>query len=404
MEKKIIWVINQTAGKPNSGWGERHYYLSNYWIKKGYDIKIISGSYNHLFINQPKVSKNIFTVEKLIEGISFCWVKIPKYDGGSVFKLWSMVVFAFRILFLKKKYIGKPDIIIVSSMPLFQIISGIYLKWKFNSQKLFFEIRDLWPLTPMCLSGYSKYNPIIIVMKWIEKVGYKKSDKIVSLLPNADKYINKISKNPSKFHWIPNGIDESLLINQDLPLSISLNIPKDKFIIGYTGSMGMANALEYLIETSIKLKKNNEIHFVLVGDGYLKEDFKELTKLNNNITFINKIRKDQIQSILKLFDICYVGRYNNKLYDNGVSYNKYFDYMLASKPILESSNRINSPAELAGCAKVVLPESAKSIIDGINEFKRMSTDELESIGKKGYGYVKKNHNFEYLSNKYLELF
>ena len=289
-------------------------------------------------------------------------------------------------------------------MPLFQIISGIYLKWKFNSQKLFFEIRDLWPLTPMCLSGYSKYNPIIIVMKWIEKVGYKKSDKMVSLLPNADKYINKISKNPSKFHWIPNGIDESLLINQDLPLSISLNIPKDKFIIGYTGSMGMANALEYLIETSIKLKKNNEIHFVLVGDGYLKEDFKELTKLNNNITFINKIRKDQIQSILKLFDICYVGRYNNKLYDNGVSYNKYFDYMLASKPILESSNRINSPAELAGCAKVVLPESAKSIIDGINEFKRMSTDELETIGKKGYGYVKKNHNFEYLSNKYLELF
>ena len=57
-KKKIIWVLNMTAGTPYSGWGERHYYFSKYWIKKGYDIKIISGSYNHLFHNQPKLEEN----------------------------------------------------------------------------------------------------------------------------------------------------------------------------------------------------------------------------------------------------------------------------------------------------------------------------------------------------------
>ena len=52
MSKKVIWVINQTAGKPDSGWGERHFYFANYWVQKGYVVKIISGSYNHLFKKQ----------------------------------------------------------------------------------------------------------------------------------------------------------------------------------------------------------------------------------------------------------------------------------------------------------------------------------------------------------------
>ena len=200
MSKKVIWVLNQTAGKPDSGWGERHYNFSKYWIKKGYAVKIISGSYNHLFINQPKTSNKTFTLEEVEDGITFCWVKIPTYDGGSVFKLWSMIVFAFKTIFLKSSLIEKPAIIIVSSMPIFQILAGIYLKRKFKAEKLFFEIRDLWPLTPMYLSGFSKYHPMVIIMKWIEKYGYKKSDEIISLLPNAHSYINKISGNPSKFH------------------------------------------------------------------------------------------------------------------------------------------------------------------------------------------------------------
>lgn len=404
MGKKIIWILNQTAGKPDSGWGERHYYFAKYWIQKGYTVKIISGSYNHLFINQPQISNKTFTIEEVEEGITFCWVKNPKYDGGSIFKLWSMIVFSFRILFLKDKALGKPSIILVSSMPIFQILSGIYLKRKYKAKKLLFEIRDLWPLTPIHLSNYSKFHPMVVLMRIIEKIGYKKADEIISLLPNAYKYIDKISGNPSKFHWIPNGIDEKLLKRELLPDTIKNKIPADKFIVGYAGTIGMANAMEYFINASIQLKKNLKIYFVLVGDGYLKNQYKVQTKNSKNITFIDKIPKNQVQDLLKLFDICFVGRYKNKLYDYGVSYNKYYDYMLSKKPILESSNNINSPAELAQCGLIVTPEDSAAIVDGIVKLEAMDTVELDEIGMKGYDYVKKYHNFEHLSEKYLELF
>ncbi len=393
-----------TAGKPDSGWGERHYYFSKFWVKKGYDVKIISGSYNHLFHNQPKVGKETFTLEEVEKGITFCWVKIPEYDGGSIFKLWSMIVFAFRILSLSTKQLGKPSIILVSSMPIFPILSGWYLKKKHKATKLLFEIRDLWPLTPIYLKGYSKWHPMVLVMAWVEKFGYRKADAIISLLPNAHTYINKISKDSSKFYWIPNGIDETLLVNEKLPDAVKKQLPKDKFVIGYTGTMGMANALEYLIEASIMMKENTNIHFVFVGDGYLKKELQEQVKNTNNVTFISKINKNQVQNMLSYFDVCFVGRNKTKLFDYGVSSNKFFDYMLAKKPVISSSNKIKDPVELSGCGFVVEAESATTIVDGILKFYEMSVKEREKMAKKGYDYVKKHHNFEYLSDLYIKLF
>ncbi|OIQ36300.1 MAG: hypothetical protein BM563_11115 [Bacteroidetes bacterium MedPE-SWsnd-G1] len=403
MSKKTIWVLNQTAGKPSSGWGERHYYFAQKWLEKGYDVKIISGSYNHLFHTQPIIGKETFTLEKIQDNLCFCWVKIPKYKGESIFKLWSMMVFAFKTLFLSAKLLRKPDVIIVSSMPIFPLLTGLYLKNKFKIKSLLFEIRDLWPLTPMYLKGYSKWHPMVLIMAWIERLGYRKSDAVVSLLPNAYNYINNISKDPSKFHWIPNGIDDGLLEKEELSEDFIAKIPKNKFIIGYAGTMGMANALEYFVEAS-GLIKNDQVHFLLVGEGYLKEDLMNVSKSQSNITFLPKVNKNQVQQVLSLFDVCFIGRNDTPLFNYGVSSNKYFDYMLASKPVLVSSNLIKDPVELSGCGITVAPESAQAIVDGIQRLSNLSTEELNKFGRLGKQYVKKYHNFEYLSNQYLKLF
>ena len=53
--KKNIWIFNQYAGDSESGWGERSMYLSEEFIKMGYDVTIFSGTYNHLFSKIEKV-------------------------------------------------------------------------------------------------------------------------------------------------------------------------------------------------------------------------------------------------------------------------------------------------------------------------------------------------------------
>lgn len=58
---KNIWVINQVAGNPESGWGERHYYFSKKWIEDGYNVWIISGSYNHMFKTFPETEGQFYS-------------------------------------------------------------------------------------------------------------------------------------------------------------------------------------------------------------------------------------------------------------------------------------------------------------------------------------------------------
>jgi len=397
-----IWVINYFAGTPLSGWGERHYYLSEGWVQNGYVVTIISSTYNHMF-NHFAYADHQFNFEE-VDGRRFCWVRTPMYNPKSVKRFWAMLVFALKVYFVPASKAGRPDIIIVSSMPIFSVITGWLLKRRYKAQKFIFEIRDLWPLTPINLMGYSRYHPFIIFMAWLEKVGYRKSDHIVSVLPNSSVYINSISLNSEKFNYIPNGISEVMCGNEILPNDIAVYLPAKKFIIGYAGTLGMANALEYFVEAARILSGNENLHFVLAGDGYLKKELVEKTADLNNITFIPKIKKLYMQSLLGQFDICFIGRTGSPLFDHGVSSNKYFDYMLAGKPVLVSSNQIKDPVEMSGCGITVKPDDARTISDGILKLYSLSKDERLEMGLRGREYVLKYHNFDYLSAQYEKLF
>jgi len=401
MKNKTIWVINQFAGTPESGWGERHYYFAQYWIKNGYDVKIISSSYNHMFSKVVEV-EGLYKHENY-KGIDFYWIKTPHYNPKSILRFYSMLIFMLKVFFIPVRKIGIPNHVIISSMPIFPILNGYYLKKKYKA-KLYFEIRDIWPLTLQLLGNKSHNHPAVKFIGWFEKIGYKKADAVVSLLPNAKKHIEKIAKKKVDFRYIPNGIDENLLVNEKISDDIIDKIPIEKFIIGYTGTIGLANALEYLIEAAIKLKDNKDIFFVIVGDGYLKKELVEKTKNINNILFIPKIKKNQVQHILSFFDLCFIGRTGSKLFKHGVSANKFFDYMLAKKPILDSNNHIKDPVELSGGGVIVEPDNPDAIVKGILHFYEMSQKERNKIGILGYNYVKKYHNIKYLSDLYLNLF
>lgn len=400
--RKNIWIINQFAGTPDSGWGERHYYFSKNWIEKGYNVTIISGSFNHMFTKMPE-APNLFNFES-VNGTRFCWVKTPIYNPKSVMRFWSFLVFALKVYFLPVKVLGKPDVIVVSSMPIFPVLTGYFLKIRYSASRFYFEIRDIWPLTLILLGKVSTWHPAVIFIGWFERFGYKKADKIVSLLPNAAEHFEDVANCGNKFVYIPNGLDDGVLVKESIPEKFKSLIPLDKFIIGYTGTLGLANALEYFVAAAGLLKEDKRFYFIIVGDGYLKDELTETSKDFGNILFLPKIRKNQVANMLSYFDVCFVGRNDTPLFKHGVSANKYFDYMLASKPILDSNNLIKDPVELSGCGIIVKPDSAEAIRDGIIELFEMGSEIRQEMGARGKEFVKNNHNIQFLSNEYIKLF
>lgn len=401
---KNIWIINEYAGTPYHGMTFRHYYLAKEFVKLGYKVTIFTSSFSHYKLKQHLEVKNTFTKEN-IDGIDFVWVKMPSYKAPkSLGRIRNWFLFASKLFFIPFLKLEKPDSILVSSLPLHPIVSGKYLANKYNA-KLIFEVRDIWPLSAIELGGYSAKNPFIKHLQWLEDFAYKKSDAVVTLLANAYEHMKTRGLSEDKFNYIPNGIslDEVRQI-EELDEKTIKQLPKNKFIIGYAGTFGIANALDSFIEAAKILKNNDSIAFVLVGDGKEIEKMLELAKDCKNVHFVNPVNKNQVQSVLHYFDVCYIGLKNDPLFKYGVSPNKLFDYMYSGKPILYAINSASfKPVTNINAGLDIESENPKAVVNGVLKLYSMSKEERNQMGQNGKKYVLAHHDYKHLAERLLKV-
>ncbi|RZN84178.1 MAG: glycosyltransferase WbuB [Winogradskyella sp.] len=406
MQKKNIWLINQYLCTPElNGDGHRHSYLAEHWIKKGYDVTLITSSFSHVPYRHNKF-KGLFKIKN--DPIRTLLIKGNKYgETQGVSRIFSWIIFFSLLFFIPTKKLPKPDIIIVSSNSLLPILNTVYFfKKRFKGLKFVLEIRDIWPLTLTELGGFSTKNLFIRFLAWVEKLGYNNADHIVSLLINTDEHIKNItSQKPKKYSWISNGFDLNNIDKNQVKISQKMQqqIPKNGFIIGYAGSLGKANAMEYIINAVNNLNKQS-IYVCIVGSGNDTEKLKDLAKDTANIIFFDRIPKKQVQSFLSYCDLLFFSTKKSNLYKYGISANKTFDYMYAEKPILLSASTKDNVIEIADCGYVVEPENEKVLIEKILEIEKMSIEERQAMGMKGKKYLLENLSYQKLGDDFVSIF
>ena len=401
MSKNIL-IINEYAGSPSYGMTFRHFYLAKEFIKKGHATTIVSGSYSHFLKKYPDMDAKIFRNEN-VEGVNFLWVKVIRYtrsyDKKRVFKWFE---FASKLFFISKHLQAKPDVIICSSTPLFAILPAYYLAKKYKA-KLVFEVRDVWPLTLISIGKFSENNLFIRFMGWFEKFSLQKSDLIVSNLSNYTQHIQELGIDRKAF-WISNGIDlDEMTKTEKLPTEIESKIPRDKFIVGYTGKLGVSNAIIYLLQAAKILEKNNNIVFVIVGNGQEKQYLQSFAKDLENVIFIDTVNKTQIPLILELFDVCFLGWKKEELYKFGVSPNKLFDYMYSSTPILQAIDIKNDIVEKSHCGVCVEAENIEAIAGAVMQLYNMNDEERKTLGQNAKRHVLENFTYEKLADRFLSI-
>ncbi len=393
---KNIWIINEYAGTPYHGMEFRHYYLGKELTKKGLHVDVISSSYSHLFKNLPSKSK------ENIDGVDFHWLKTFNYgsshDKRRVLKWFLFTLKCFFLPFFMK---NKPNVIIVSPMATFCILPAWVLA-KIYKAKLVFEVKDIWPLSLVELGGYSPKHPFIRLVSWFERFGLKRADIIVSNLQNYSLHVKNLGLKRDAY-WISNGVDLSeLKTKESLDERVKKLIPNDKFIVGYAGTIGVANAIESFLASFEYVKNKDNICFVLVGNGQEKNTLQEKYE-SKNIIFIDAIAKNQIQSMLELFDVCFISWNNKKIYQYGTSANKLFDYMYSQRPVLNAFSGGGDMVKKAKCGLSVEAQNPQAIAKGIEKLYTMNKEERENLGKNGKDYVLKHFTYDKLAQKYIEI-
>lgn len=401
-QKKTIWIINQYASTPNTGFIGRHYYLAQELADLGYKVYVVSASYTHSQSN-PVSFEEDYKFEDFGDNFKFLWLKTPVYQKStSKRRVLNWFEFGWKIKGLNKIIKDKPDVILYSSLSLVGFLGAERLAKK-NKVPLIFEVRDIWPLSLMEIGGYSASHPFVRFLQWVEDRAYQKSDKVISNLKNAVDHMVSRGLDPQKFYWIPNGFSSKEVATKEaLPNNIEKQLPENKFIVGYTGSIGIANCLQNLIGAAIKLQDRSDIHFAIVGKGEYKEVLQQQVADHqlSNVTFIDPIPKTQIQSMLDKFGTCYIGLKKDPLFRFGVSPNKLFDYLYAGKPVIYAIDSGKyKPVSDAGAGYEVTPENTDELICTIEKLAAMPETERRVMGENGCKYVKDLYDYKALALK-----
>ncbi len=401
-----LWFIAKYFEVPqDSFFVTRHYFFSKYFARKGIDVTSISSASS---ITYKKVKG--FAWVRNIDGFKYIVLKGPKIKmGANLKRIISWFVFEYMLLRAPRKLkLEKPDIILVSSLSLLSALTAIKFKKKYGA-KFVFEVRDIWPMSLVELMNVSPQNPAVKFLAWVEKKAYENADYIVGTMPRLDLHVKEVIDKPFRFKHIGQGYDPEFMEKQKpLPEEIGQMMPKDKFIVGFAGGFNLAYKLEQFVEVAKILKDKGEdnIAIVMMGDGPEKEKIVKMAQKQklDNIIFLPRVNKNQVVSFLQRCGVLVHTFRNKKIYKYGISPNKYIDYLYSARPIFISCSCDTDIVPEVGCGEMLPAERPDILAQKIIEYSRKPKEELDAMGRRGREYLEKNMNYDFLSDKYVEIF
>lgn len=380
-----IWIINHYAMPPEFEMRVRNNKIAKYLIDNGHSVKIISASTLHNTDIDLLENSKLKILERTYEGLEFVHIKTSKYKGNGMRRILNHLQFPIRFLFNYKKISNKADVIVCDLGALFALFP--YLVSRKIKAKFILEVRDLWPESIVEFLGYSRRNPLIKMLYLIEKWIYLKSDNIVFSMEGGkdyiiDKGLDKVLS-LQKVEHITNGVDLQEF-NENITKYNYKNKEfdkKDSFKVVYTGSIRVANNVDFLINVAKELIGNHskKIEIFVFGDGPDRiKLIDSCHKMNiDNIHFMGQVNKKYIPNILSKADLNILHYKQTKTWKYGGSQNKLSEYIASRKPILSTIEMNYNPIIKYKCGEVCVSDNPKEIANKIIMFSNMNKLEYE---------------------------
>ena len=412
-----ILYLNHYAGSPALGMEYRPFYLAREWVRAGHRVQIVAADFSHVRARQPRAG------DETIDGIAYRWLPTPPYQGNGAGRVWNIWRYLSQVWRQSHQLVRdfKPDVVIASSTYPMDIwvarriarISREHANQRASGRAagavLVFEVHDLWPLSPIELSGMSPRHPFIRLCQAAEHAAYRDADVVVSMLPKVQGHMAAHGLDLAKLHIVPNGIslDEWAgtppPLQGDLAMLIDAQRAAGRTVVGYAGSMGLPNALDVLLDAAALLK-TEPIAIVMVGDGHERARLAHRVADEGlaNVSLLPPIPKAMIPSLLARLDIAYIGWQRVPIYRFGIAPNKLMDYMMAGCTVLHSVDAGNDPVAESGCGLTVAPESAPAVADGLRRLAALPAEERRAMGQRGRAFVLANHTYPVLAQRFVD--
>lgn len=245
------------------------------------------------------------------------------------------------------------DLIYVASTPPTQGALAALVK-KFKRVPFVYNLQDIFPDSLAGTDLAKKGGLLWKVGRVIENFTYRNADKIIVISEDFKKNIMAKGVPEEKIVVVYNWVDEQAVVDiprEENKLFDKYNLDRNKFYITYNGNIGLTQNMDMLLEVAKALETNEDIHFVLVGNGAYLEQVKQIIKDRNvgNVTLLPFQPYEDISHVFSLGDVSLV------ISKPGVGANsvpsKTWSIMSASRPVLANfdENELKTIIENNNC-------------------------------------------------------
>jgi len=376
----------------------RAYEMASNWVKLGHDITMLCEFPNHPSGILPKRYRGKLLEKEALEGIRVqrSWVYATPnktFFTRLAFYLSFMISAIFSGLFTGRIF----DIVYATSPPFFVGVSG-YVLSRLKNARFVFEVRDLWPDSAVEL-GELNNKRFVVWAQWLERFLYRKATKIIVVTKGMHNLLRSRGIDKNKLELIPNGTNTSIFMNRGNAILKKLSL-NDKFVVGYSGILGVAQGMEQLCKLVERMKQHEDVHFMFIGDGPKKAIIQEIKieRQLTNLTLLEEIPHDKIAEYISAWDVGLVPLRKNQLFKIVIP-SKLYDNMACERPVLLSvDGEARKILETANAGVFVEPENTAQMMDAIL-FLKSKPEMCTEMGVNGRVYVSKFYSREKLAQK-----
>lgn len=332
-----------------------------------------------------------------INGVRVFRIRVPEFSKeNKASRIRNILSYFFGAMHATLK-VGHQDYIFsISQPPILGGLLGVWGKWMKHA-KFIYNIQDFNPEQVMAV-GYSHNKLVLKLMMIMDKFSCKQSDLVITVGRDLVETLNNRFKSgivprvAMINNWIDEGTIHPLSADESHVLAFKQKYDlQDKFIIMYSGNIGLYYDLENLIRVieqfpkGTRAKDGRQVEFAFVGAGTMLETLKTYVAEHNmeNVCFIPYQRKENLVYSLNAADVHWCV---NAKGIKGVSCpSKFYGIAAAGKPVigvLENGTEVERLISENGLGYLSNPGDYSKIEDSI---KKVLNDpsKLLKMGRRG---------------------
>ena len=358
--------------------------------RQGMHVEVLTGFPNYPEGKiYPGYRQRLYSTEDIDGIVVHRTPLVPNHGSRSLQRALSYLSFAGSAGILGLPRFHNLDVLLVYSTPV-TVGVGPTIQRYFSHTPFVTFIQDLWPdtLTSVGITGGGRASSAAkclasSVSNWM----YRKSDSLAVISPGMKDRLIQRGHAADKIHVVPNWLPEDAVrppFVDDDP-SRSPEKGNKKIILTYAGNLGEAQGVRVILEAANLLKDRGDIHFQIVGSGFLEKELKSMAQrlLLSNVSFLGRRPNSDIPSLIATSDAQLVTLANSDLFS--ITTPSKVQYSLAfGRPIIAAvrgdAERVLSKSGAALCGE---PENPEQMVENIDKLASLSPAGRQMMGTAG---------------------